>query len=116
MVVLIFTSSKKEVNKMNESMTGSWVGKYGSGNSDPIYPYHFEILPEGKLNIIDTDKEIIGKGTWYLAHKTFTSIYSYEGGGVFHLEGKYNKEEAVIKGQWGEGARGISDGKFYLER
>lgn len=115
LAVVTFTSCKKDAPEPSHPIVGSWLGKYGSGNSEPSAFFSFRILPNGVVQVRDEVNTVIGTGTWKLDETTFTCIYTYEqGGGTYNLAAKYDEVEGNIIGSWGEGEVDTSAGDFYL--
>ena len=113
---VVFTSCKKDDPSPQDPIVGSWIGKYGSGNSEPSTFYSFNIMANGSWQVRLEDKTTIGSGTWKLEDGTFYGVYTYELGGTYNVAGKYDAGAGTITGSWGEGETGTGDGEFFLNK
>ena len=117
LAAVTFTSCKKDDPAPKDPIVGSWIGKYGVGNSAPSNLFSFNILPNGVLQVRDANKAVIGTGTWKLEEQTFFGVYTYNNGGeTYNLAAKYEQADNSITGSWGEGESGAAAGEFYLNK
>ncbi len=115
---LAMTSCKKDdAPAPKPVIEGSWVGKYGVGNTTPSNYYAFNILPGGVLQIKAFDNGVIGTGTWSVDGINFKGVYTYSGTTeTYNLAAKFNENAKTIIGSWGEGEVSAGDGEFYLDK
>ena len=117
LAAVAFTSCKKDDPAPQDPIIGSWIGKYGTGNSTPLTFYSFNILPNGILQVRDFNKAVIGTGKWKLEEQTFYGVYTYQDGGdTYNLAAKYEVADGTIIGSWGEGETDAGAGEFYLNK
>lgn len=117
LAAVTFTACKKDDPAPKSTIEGSWAGKYGSGNSEPVSAYNFNILPNGILQATTTEKVVVGVGTWKLEAGAFYGIYTYNNSNyTYNLAGKYNQAANTISGSWGKGQTDPSEGKFILNK
>jgi hypothetical protein len=99
-----------------KTIEGSWIGKYGSGNSEPNTFFAFNIKADGVLEIKNEDNEVTGTGTWKLEEGTFTGTYKYTGLFIkYNVAAKYESEAGTLTGSWGLGDD-TGSGEFYLNK
>lgn len=116
LAAVTFTSCKKDTPAPKDPIVGSWVGKYGNGNSVPAAFFSFNILPNGIIHVRDFNKAVVGSGTWKLEDQTFYAVYSYGGGEKYNLAAKYEAANGTIIGSWGEGETDAGAGDFFLNK
>jgi hypothetical protein len=99
-----------------KTIEGSWIGKYGSGNSEPDEFFAFNIKPNGVLEVKNENNVVTGSGTWKLEDGVFTGTYKYEGFAVkYNVASKYDEEAGTLTGSWGIG-NDTGSGEFYLNK
>ena len=100
------------------AIEGQWIGKYGSGGGEPTTFLGFNILPNGVLQVLKSDKSVSGTGTWVLdGEQVFKGIYKHNGASMkFNVAAKYDEAAKTITGSWGEGETVASEGDFFLNK
>lgn len=104
LTAITFTACKKDKPgpPPEETIVGSWVGKYGGhANVPPPHPFRFNILPNGVIELTDLNKKVEGTGTWKLTGNKITTIYKY-GKNYYNFKGNYNVKDKKITGTQGE--------------
>ncbi len=99
------------------SMLGYWEGTYSFGDGGLNLYFAIEIISDTELTIVNSDKEVLGTGTWTVTENVFTAHYAYEQSPeeVYSLAAKFDQEARTLSGSWGEGLS-TDNGNFYLEQ
>lgn len=110
--------NKDDIVAPAAAIEGQWIGKYGSGGGEPVTFLGFNILPNGVLQVLKSDKTVSGTGTWVLEdEQTFKGIYKHNGALMkFNIAAKYDAAAKTITGSWGEGETVAADGEFFLNK
>ena len=98
-------------------MLGYWEGTYSFGDGGINLYFAIEITSDSELTIVNSDKEVLGTGTWTVKDNIFTAHYAYDQSpeAVYSLAAKFDKAERTLSGSWGEGLDADS-GDFYLKQ
>jgi hypothetical protein len=79
---------------------GMWMGnRYGPDKSVPVY-FGFDVKTQGKLDVLNTAKQVIGTGSWNFYNEVFTATYIISGQAYSIKNDFFNKPDE-IGGTWG---------------
>ena len=112
--LVLFASCKKD-EPGGASINGTWVGKWGSGNQEPLYFLKFKFDGNGTLQRLDEQGAVIANGTWMLDGIQFECTYtSTENGQVHKIAGLYTDFDNTILGTWGYSPSKANGGQIEL--
>lgn len=123
MILLAAVSCKKKKDTApppTPTVTGFWVGKYGSGTGTPTTAYAYLFKGDGTLrvytgNITDTVRATKADGIYILSGTQVKCTYIYPSNYRFSSMGIINVDAGTITGTWGEGT--VSTGNtFFLNK
>lgn len=80
----------------------TWMGsRYGLNKSIPVY-FGFQVKAEGKLDVLNTAKKLIGTGSWNFNNDVFTATYSISSSGqTYSVRSNFFEKPDKIGGTWG---------------
>ena len=81
---------------------GIWMGnRYGLTKSIPVY-FGFQIKAQGKLDILNPAKQVIGSGDWKFDNNVFTATYTITSSGdKYSVKSGTYDSQVIIGGTWG---------------
>lgn len=108
-------ASKREspVPDATSAINGLWTGKYyGVSKSIPVY-FSFKVKSEGRLDVLNAAKDVIGSGIWTLNGNVFKAVYTVSSSGITYsvAAGLYNSPDK-FSGTWGYN-NSDTDGGFW---
>jgi hypothetical protein len=118
LAMLLAVACSKNSDKPSPSSTdtieGTWVGKYGTGNNNPGSFFSFNIKANGVIEEIGSDGQVKGTGTWKLENKILSATYTWvpPSGTKFSVLGAFNAAQGKILGNWGYG-NSVTDGGLW---
>jgi hypothetical protein len=120
---LVFIGCKKSndgpTNINSNTITGVWVGKFGTGDNQPSSFFSFNIKEGGILEELNVSGEKIGQGTWKLENKIFTAVYSYyapPAGNKFSVMAAFNANTGKLLGNWGYNNSVTDGGQWEMDK
>jgi hypothetical protein len=81
---------------------GTWMGnRYGYNKSVP-FEFGFNVKAQGKLDVLNASKQVIGTGSWNFDNDVFTAAYIITSSGVtYSLRSDFFNKPDNIGGTWG---------------
>ena len=120
-VPVLLTACKKD-DPEPRTVTGFWVGKYGSNNNYPTSDYAFLFRGDGTVRVFsggaDTTSAGVSKaeGIYSFLGSTVTAKYTYMGAGgtTFSVSAKVNSKFTFMEGTWGPGDNTSGSGRYFV--
>lgn len=86
-----------------DPVVGTWKGTYGNGTSQTGNFYSLRFNPDGTMNVLYPDGNIICSGRYTFQNNIVTGTYYYNGNQPFSFTGTYNPANITISGTGGAG-------------
>lgn len=111
------TKSKSPVPDPASAINGFWAGKYyGATKSIPVY-FGFHIKSSGKLDVLNTAKDVIGTGDWTLNGAVFKAAYTISSSGTtYSLAADHYSAADKFIGTWGYGSSDTNGGLWDMNK
>lgn len=109
--------SESPVADPASAINGFWAGKYyGATKSIPVY-LGFDIKSSGKLDVLNTAKDVIGSGDWTLNGTAFKAVYTISSSGTtYSLAADHYRAADKFIGTWGYGGSDSNGGLWDMTK
>jgi hypothetical protein len=111
-------SKNKDTKNPEVPLEGLWVGKY-SFLSEPYNNfYSFRFSAGGTLELLDSNKQKAGEGTWTFNGVPLTGTYTLlpPNTGTFSFIATFDKQAGKLSGTWGTGQQEYGGGYWFMTR
>jgi hypothetical protein len=111
------TKKESPVSHPTSAINGLWAGKYyGATKSIPVY-LGFNIKSSGKLDVLNTAKDVIGSGDWTFNGTVFKAAYTISSSGTtYSLAADYYNAADKLIGTWGYGSSDTNGGLWDMAK
>lgn len=113
----MLAACKKDKAQTNNSLAGTWEGKWGDVNEDPSEFIKFEIKSNGTMQRLNQQGQVIAEGNWNLNGFEFTCSYTHTSNGQVHkIKGIYTDFDGAIMGTWGYSPSDANGGTIEMSK
>ncbi len=103
-------------SSVSNAITGTWIGKFGTGSNNPSSFYSFRIETGGVLKELNSSGNVVGTGTWKLENDIITGSYTYPSGLKYSFIGAFDASKKQIVGDWGYGSSATNGGLWDMDK
>ena len=90
--------------------------RIGLNKSIPLH-FGFFVMPDGKLEVIDPAKQLIGAGTWTFDNDVFAVKYAiYPSGFEYSAKSAFFVKPDKMGGSWGHGSDDENGGTWEMTK
>lgn len=116
-------SSKNAVGNMRKadrptsgsSIGGTWSGTYGNGESSNPNFYSFQLNPDGSMQVIAVNGNVMANGNYTYANNQLNGTYTYTNSGSFSFNAQMDGN-GTLNGTWGSGSNVRGGGRWVMTK
>lgn len=109
-----FKKMNAPVTTVAGTVTGTWRGTYGNGQSNSPNFYSFRLNADGTMQLLDANNGIIANGTYSFTNNQLNGTYKYTNGGQFSVAATLSA--GSLNGTWGSGSNAGGGGKWVMSK
>lgn len=109
-----FKKMNAPVTTVAGTVTGTWRGTYGNGQSNSPNFYSFRLNADGTMQLLDANNGIIANGTYSFTNNQLNGTYKYTNGGQFSVAATLSA--GSLNGTWGSGSNASGGGKWVMSK
>ncbi len=97
------------------TITGSWVGTYGNGESNNTNYYSFRMNADGTMQVVASNGNVMANGNYTYTNNQLTGNYNYTNSGNYSFSATMDTN-GTLNGTWGSGSNVRGGGRWMMSK
>lgn len=97
------------------TITGSWIGTYGNGESNNTNYYSFRMNADGTMQVVAANGNVMANGNYTYTNNQLTGNYNYTNSGNYSFSATMDTN-GTLNGTWGSGSNVRGGGRWMMSK